>query len=470
VLMRGQIPGRSRSKMPLLKKLFWLYFLLLIFEGALRKWVLPGLSAPLLLVRDPVAILIIFEAYRTDKWPQRWSVVTGILACAFLGLCALQVMLGDNSWIAAVYGLRSYLLPFPVAFIMGENLDAEDLRKFGTVTLWIMLPLVALEVAQYLAPQGSILNAGAYRGAGQIYYVEQHVRASGTFSFVAGPTFYNAIAGAFLLYGLLNEKFANKWLLWAAASALVLSVPMIGSRTLVAELAGVAICAGIATILGASQFIKVVKVAFPLLAVYFLISLLPVFSVASQSLRSRSVNAYTTEGGMRQAMEERTFGSIIVAIVKTDFAENPIGIGMGRGAAAVSALATGRVQFIAGEYEFIREMTELGSFPGIVFSLFRFLLALSLTFSAIKCAQRQEPLALLLVTSLFATLCFGTLEQPTDQGFMVICMAFSIAAIRRSGIGVADKSTRSAGVAPPGPMGPGRRIQARPGWGSVGPG
>ncbi len=41
--------------MPLLKKLFWAYFLLLIFEGALRKWILPQFSAPLLLVRDPIA-------------------------------------------------------------------------------------------------------------------------------------------------------------------------------------------------------------------------------------------------------------------------------------------------------------------------------------------------------------------------------------------------------------------------------
>jgi hypothetical protein len=450
--------------MPVLKKLFWLYFLLLIFEGALRKWVLPGFSAPLLLVRDPVAVLIIIEAYRKNKWPERWSVVTGVLTCTFLGLCIWQMILGDNSWIAAVYGLRSYLLPFPVAFIMGENLDADDLRKFGAATLWLMLPLVALEVAQYLAPENSILNAGAYKGAEQIYYVEEHVRASGTFSFVAGPTFYNAIVAALLFYGLMNAKFAKKWLLWAAVFALVLSVPVVGSRTLVAELAGVAVSAGIAAMFGVSQFIKAAKIVIPLLAVYFLLSLLPVFSSAAESLRSRSTNAYSTEGGMQRAMEQRTSGSIIATLIKTDYSSHPLGIGMGRGAAAVSALATGRVQFVAGEYEFIRELSELGPIPGIVFSLFRFLLALSLTFSAIKCAQRQEPLALLLVTPLFATLCFGTLEQPTDQGFMVICVAFTIAAIRSSGVGVEGDASRAA-LQP----GPARRIQARPGWGSVGP-
>lgn len=449
--------------MPALKKLFWLYFLLLIFEGALRKWVLPGFSAPLLLVRDPVAVFIILEAHRTNKWPARWSIVMGALACTLLGLCVWQMILGDNSWIAAVYGLRSYLLPFPVAFIMGENLDREDLRKFCTATLWLMLPLTALEVAQYLAPEGSILNAGAYKGAKQIFYIEEHVRASGTFSFVVGPTFYNAVVAAFLFYGLMNQKFARKWLLWAAMSALVLSLPVIGSRTLVAELAGVAVCAGIASMFGVSQFIRVVKITLPLLGVYFLVSLLPVFSSASQSLRTRSTDAYTSEGGIRRAMEERTSGNIVATLIKADFSTNPIGIGMGRGAAAVEALATGRVRFIAGEYEFVREMVELGPLPGIAFSLFRFLLALSLTFSAIRCARRREPLALLLVTPLFATLCFGQLEQPTDQGFMVICLAFAITAIRCSSVGVVGTTARAAV-----PSGTERRIQARPpGWGSV---
>jgi hypothetical protein len=32
--------------------LIWLYFWLLIWEGSLRKWIFPSLSAPLLVVRD----------------------------------------------------------------------------------------------------------------------------------------------------------------------------------------------------------------------------------------------------------------------------------------------------------------------------------------------------------------------------------------------------------------------------------
>jgi asparagine N-glycosylation enzyme membrane subunit Stt3 len=107
---------------------------------------------------------------------------------------------------------------------------------------------------------------------------------------------------------------------------------------------------------------------------------------------------------------------------------------MGSGSAAITALTRGKVQFIAGEYEIEREMNELGPFEGIAFSTFRFLLALFIAFSAVKCTRRQKPLALLLVPILFVTLCFGVLEQPTDQGFMVVVLAFSLAAIKKSGM------------------------------------
>jgi len=38
--------------------LIWIYFFLLIFEGALRKWIAPSLANVLLVVRDPVLLAI----------------------------------------------------------------------------------------------------------------------------------------------------------------------------------------------------------------------------------------------------------------------------------------------------------------------------------------------------------------------------------------------------------------------------
>src|SRR5216684_370745 len=51
-----------------LRRMIWLYFWVLIFEGALRKWI-PPLSVPLLVVRDPLVLLIYIQAMRCRRFP-----------------------------------------------------------------------------------------------------------------------------------------------------------------------------------------------------------------------------------------------------------------------------------------------------------------------------------------------------------------------------------------------------------------
>lgn len=431
-LGKWRTPPADRPTMPLLKKLFWLYFLLLIFEGALRKWFLPQYSAPLLLIRDPIGLLIIFEAYRTNKWPEKWSVVTGALAVGLIALCVIQVAVNDNPWPAAIYGLRSYLLPFPVAFVMGENLDVDDLRKFAKWTLWLMLPETALAVLQYAAPSDSILNAGAYASAEQITYVGQHVRASGTFSFVVGLASFAPMVAVFVLYGLVQEKFAEVWLLWMAAFAVILSMPVTGSREFVYEVAAVVACGGIAAAFGVTEFLKSLKIIVPLALVFVLASFLPVFSESSASLRERFTGANQAEGGgnVGRAIAHRTVEPIQVRLEHTDFGSKPFGLGMGRGAAAVSTLLRGSVGFEAGENEIDRAFIELGPLPGIAFTLFRFVLALIILVKAFSKARSGEPLALLFAPLMISSVALGVLEQPTEQGFMVMALAFSLAALK----------------------------------------
>ena len=419
--------------MPRLTKLFWAYFLLLIFEGALRKWIVPWLSAPLLLVRDPVGLWIMLEAFRTNKWPRRWSLVAGFLTLALLILAAAQMIGIDNSWMAAAYGLRSYLLPFLVAFVMGENLTAEELYRFGRWTLWILLPMTALEVAQYLAPAGSFLNRGAYQGSEQIVYLGEHVRAAGTFSYVAGPTNYVPLAAAFLLYGLLNDRIAKKWLLWAAAGAVMLSIPVIGARTVVFELAGVVACMGISALMGVSHLARVFKIAAPVVAVFLLVSLLPIFSQAMRTFHTRYSEANRIEGGTAtQAVEHRAILPVLLQIENAEYTQHPLGVGMGQGAAAITKLTTGKVAFVVGEGELGRVLTELGPVPGIAFMLIRLLLAIFLFWQALAVARRQEPLALLLAPLTAISLLYSVCEQPTEQGFLVIFIAFTLAALRLS--------------------------------------
>jgi hypothetical protein len=243
------------------------------------------------------------------------------------------------------------------------------------------------------------------------------------------------LAAAFLLYGLVNEKIAKKWLLWAASFALVIAVPAMGSRTFVFELAAIVACAGIAALCGVSEFFKSLKVIVPFLAVFALTSLLPFFAESSRSLNERFEKGNESEGGAQHnvvgVLGNRAAAPLVERIEATDFLSNSIGIGMGQGAAAISTLLGGKAEFLAGEGEFDRAIFEFGPFPGIAFMVFRLFLALMVLMGAVSRARQGEPLALLLAPLMVTGLVFGILEQPTSQGFMVIFVAFSLAALRR---------------------------------------
>ena len=70
-----------------LKQLVWAYFFLLIFEGALRKWVVPSASNLLLIIRDPVVILAYFLAWRSGLFPRN-IFITILVALALATLTA----------------------------------------------------------------------------------------------------------------------------------------------------------------------------------------------------------------------------------------------------------------------------------------------------------------------------------------------------------------------------------------------
>ena len=62
------------------RKLLWVYFWLLLLEGALRKWIVPQLSNPLLVIRDPFVLAIYYYALRAHVFPRNgWTISLLIL-------------------------------------------------------------------------------------------------------------------------------------------------------------------------------------------------------------------------------------------------------------------------------------------------------------------------------------------------------------------------------------------------------
>ncbi|HEA23215.1 MAG TPA: hypothetical protein ENH87_20205, partial [Pricia antarctica] len=231
VLERNSIGDREGSKLKPLKYAIWLYFILLIFEGALRKWVLPGLSDALLIVRDPVAIYIIYRAWYYNLI-NRNSFIVAMTALTIMGLIT-ALLFGHGNLFVALFGARVTLIHFPIIFIMGKVLDKNDILQFGKFVLWLSIPMVVLIAAQFYSPQSAWVNLGIGGGETEGFQgALGYYRPPGTFSFQVGNTLFFSLAAVFIVYFWTNNIKFNRIVLLLATLALLAAIPLSISRTL----------------------------------------------------------------------------------------------------------------------------------------------------------------------------------------------------------------------------------------------
>ena len=220
-----------------IRRLIWLYFWLLLIEGALRKWVLPQLSNPLLIVRDPVVLLAYFLALRGRLFPWNgWVYAIGIIGTLSLLVSFVPLwpyVLPKQIVLVSGYGFRSNFMHLPFIFLIARVLRFEDVKRFGWWTLLLVLPMAALMVAQFNAAPDAFLNRTAGGEGESMLAALGKVRTAATFSFVIGVVAYFALATAFLIWAALKGGIYKSWLLFASGSALVIGIAVSGSRSVV---------------------------------------------------------------------------------------------------------------------------------------------------------------------------------------------------------------------------------------------
>ena len=165
------------------KKGIWLYIILLIFEGALRKWILPSLATPLLLVRDPIVIWLVIEG-----WKKGWINVfyaKAMMAVATLSFI-ITLLFGHQNILVALYGWRIYFFHFPMIFIIGKILTRDDILRICRFFLYISIPMTVLVVIQFYSPPTAWVNIGVGgEGTAGFGAVGNFMRPPGVFSFTA---------------------------------------------------------------------------------------------------------------------------------------------------------------------------------------------------------------------------------------------------------------------------------------------
>ncbi|SVC58063.1 uncharacterized protein METZ01_LOCUS310917, partial [marine metagenome] len=113
-----------------MRKLIWVYFILLIFEGVLRKWILTSQSDLLLIIRDPFVIWIYYLAYIHGVFPLENKYIQRLFQWTILTV-VISLIIVQSHPLTIAYGARTNLLHWPLIFIMGRVLSRRDILAFG---------------------------------------------------------------------------------------------------------------------------------------------------------------------------------------------------------------------------------------------------------------------------------------------------------------------------------------------------
>ena len=413
-----------------LRLLIWLYFWLLLWEGALRKWVFPSLSGPLLIVRDPVVVLIYGIALAKGIFPfNRFVLLTFALAGLSLGA---SLLVFDRLGII-LYGLRTNFLHLPMIFLMPKVLSQEDVNRIGRWCLLLSVPMTLLVIWQFVSPQGAWINAAAGGElGGQMIATEGRIRPAGMFSFVTGMVSFLTVVAAFLLGGFLDRDTQPNWLRALAIPCLLLSLVLSGSRS---ALAGVTIIVVAVLLVCARRFSRVSRVVTPAVfgyLVFVALCYLPVFREGLDVHEAR----LRAGGGVERGIVGRYLGSLGESI-DTAVGTPLLGRGLGIGTNAGAALLTGSRAFLLGESEWSRVVAESGPILGYAYILLRLAICWYLFRESWKALNRGQATPLLLVAASGLDLISGQFGQPATLGFVVFTCGLVLASINRSCIGVA---------------------------------
>jgi hypothetical protein len=408
------------ANVAMLKRFIWLYVLLWVFEGALRKWIFPAYSSQLLLIRDPVALLILLYAIGQGVWrPNLWIMVLWLLGSVSF---FITLALGVNIPVALI-GLRTIALHFPLIFIMGEVLRRSDVERLGNIVLDLALPMGLLMVLQFASPPSSFVNTGAGVDSQQIEAVDGRIRAPGVFSFITGAAQYFSLAAAILFSRIVSRDKQSFWLLTGAAIGLVLAISMAISRTLTVSIGLVAAVFVIACLRTGIPLRKLVPA-------FTTIVLLAVILSFSETVRD-GLNAFV----LRWTMADRAEGSILTRVFSgytisgdTISSAGVLGHGMGVGTNMGAKLLTGDVGFLLAEGEWERVVLEMGAPLGLAFILWRVLLGYSIGAKCIRALVRNDLLPLVIFAAAVPHILNGQSGVTTTLGFLVISAGMALAA------------------------------------------
>lgn len=411
----------------------WLYFILLILEGALRKWILPELSTPLLVVRDPLALWLLFRAWQTNVLPTNGYVLT--MGAAGILSFAATVLVGHGDMIVATYGLRILCLHFPLMFLIGRVFSHEDVIKLGRLVLFISIPMIFIISLQFYSVQSAWINEGV-GGTGSAGFggALGYYRPPGTFSFTNGNALFWGMTAPFILYFWLIPKQINRLILVAATAALILAIPLSISRGLFLQVCITVFFALLILFRKPNYLPRIVVATAGILLLIVFFSDADFVKKSVEVFTARFTSANEAEGGLVEGtIMDRFLGELFEPIKNSG--EVPLsGRGLGMGTQVGAKLISGETGFLITEGEWGRIIGEMGLLLGLLVIVVRLMVVIKMGIYSFRNIKYNNILSWLLFSFGGITILVGQWGHPTTLGFSTLIGGLILSAIKREQI------------------------------------
>jgi hypothetical protein len=435
-------------------------YILLIGEGALRKWALPSFGQILFFLRDPFVLVVYWLAFRHALFPRGSFLLSAGITLGFLGviIMVLQAM-GPASGIAkwpllAAYGWRNYFLYIPLPFVIGETFGQTDVRRLVRLTLLLAIPVAVLVMMQFRAPPDAPINIGfssnlseQFRG---LTVDENHTRPMGPFTSDVGQREF-VVSGVAMLLSLwilpASRRFIGQWLLLPATIAILSCLAVGGSRGSMVACGLVALAALLSSMPLRGSGASARAVLLPSSIVVIAVVLYPiVFPEGYSTFVSRWISAAAVES---QSYSLGLFGRALYSFIDfvTFLGEAPLaGYGLGLAGNASTVLGVSIPGTAASaESDWARHIVDLGPLFGVLFMAYRVALVTWLGATCFRGARiTGNPLPLLLFAYVGIELLYGQISgHGTVNGYAWTFAGLCIAASKAARNSTALPATRS---------------------------
>ena len=283
----------------------WGALFLVLFEGAIRKWLLPQFQAEIFFLKDFLllgAYLAYFFRERMGRGlkpfrPHRANALFWMIAA----LCIVQVANPHlPSILVGLLGLQNYLFYIPLMYMVPDLIpDRATLQRFAGWALALSFVPLVLGPMQFSLPPDHPLNRYAHNVDALntiATFGQDHARVTSTFSYITGYDVYlDALFVLVFAFVLLGPPGRFRKTLYAVLGLTIANLLMTGSR---APLLYAGLCAPL-MILAAASSMKTRDVRKAMLAVclvpVLLMGVVKVFPEALAAFVNRTETANDTD-------------------------------------------------------------------------------------------------------------------------------------------------------------------------------